>query len=121
MKTIKISIAVMAILVSGLANAQSDKYQRPGKKSTEAVAPAVSAPAASKDAKVTDKKADAKSEKVDIQQMESEYWQSKDTEFHVVQSRKYTKEKRPYANFEVGTLIELTSWSTIKLVVFSFS
>lgn len=106
MKTLTRSIVLVSVLtlIGGLAHAQSDKYQRPGKKSTEAVAPAIGAAAA---AKKDDKapKVEAKSEKVDIQQIESEYWQSKDTEFHVVQSRKFAKEKRPYVNLGYGMII----------------
>src|SRR3989344_5938454 len=106
MKLLKNSMAVMAVimLVGGLAQAQSNKYQRPGKKAAEPVASAVgtAAPATpAKDAKAVD----TKSEKVDIQKIESEYWQSKDTEFHVVQNRKYAKEKRPFAHLGYGLLV----------------
>lgn len=109
MKLLTRSMALIAIstLVGGLANAQSGKYQRPGKKKAEAaVAPApgkgtdkAAAPTAAA------KSVDTKSEKVDIQQIETDYWQQKDTEFHVVQSRRYTKEKRPFVHLGYGLLI----------------
>jgi outer membrane beta-barrel protein len=106
MKALRISTAVIAVLmlVSDFAQAQSNKYQRPGKKAAAVVAPAAgtAAPAApAKDAKAVD----PKSEKVDIQQIENDYWQSKDSEFHVVQSRRYSKEKRPFMNLGFGPLI----------------
>lgn len=109
MRLLKRSIAFIAItllLNGGFAHAQANKYQRPGKKAADAAIPVsketgatgAAAPAA---AKTTD----TKSEKVDIQQIESEYWQQKDTEFHVVQSRRFTKEKRPFVNLGYGVLI----------------
>lgn len=108
MRLLKRSIAFIAILMlmnGGLAYAQSSKYQRPGKKAAAPVAPApgtktdkASAPAIAKPV----------SEKVDIQQIEQEYWQQKDTEFHVVQSRRFTKEKKPFAHFGYGLLINDT-------------
>jgi outer membrane beta-barrel protein len=104
MKTLKIFVIVaVTILVGGLANAQSSKYQRPGKKTVDpAIAPVAKD---SKDSKATDTKTDTKSEKVDIQQIENEYWQSKDTEFHVVQNRKFAKEKRPFVSLGYGLLV----------------
>lgn len=107
MRLLTRSIAFVAILsISGLAQAQSNKYQRPGKKAADtAVAPApgtaTDKAAAPKDAKAVD----TKSEKVDINQIEQDYWQQKDTEFHVVQSRRFTKEKRPFVNLGYGVLI----------------
>ena len=99
-----VTIVSAAILtMSGGAYAQSSKYQRPDKKSTEAVAPVAGKAAPAVPAK--DAKADTKTEKVDIQQIESEYWQTKDTEFHVVQNRRYAKEKRPFVNLGYGLLI----------------
>ncbi len=112
MRLLKRSIAFVAIITlfsGGIAHAQANKYQRPGKKAAAPVAPApgtktdkAAAPAAAA------KPADTKSEKVDIQQIEQEYWQQKDTEFHVVQSRRYTKEKKPFVHAGYGILVNDT-------------
>lgn len=110
MRLLRRSIAFFAITVllsGGFAHAQANKYQRPGKKAAEttvAPAPGTATDKAAAPAAAT-KPTDAKSEKVDIQQIESEYWQQKDTEFHVVQSRRYTKEKRPFVNLGYGVII----------------
>ncbi|MES2768991.1 MAG: outer membrane beta-barrel domain-containing protein [Bdellovibrionota bacterium] len=120
--SITILSAAISMLVGGSAYAQSNKYQRPGKKEAAPVAPApgtatdkAAAPAAApaKDAKAVD----TKSEKVDIQQIEQDYWQQKDTEFHVVQSRRFTKEKRPFVNLGYGLLINdsFTKGSSLNL------
>lgn len=98
------------MLGTSLAQAQANKYQRPGKKEAAPIAPApgtatdkAAAPAGA--APNVSKGTDTKSEKVDIQQIEQDYWQQKDTEFHVVQSRRFTKEKRPFVNVGYGVLI----------------
>lgn len=94
------------MLGTSLAEAQANKYQRPGKKATApAVAPAPGTATDKAAAPAGAKATDVKSEKVDIQQIEQDYWQQKDTEFHVVQSRRFTKEKRPFVNLGYGVLI----------------
>lgn len=98
-------IAISTFLAGGLANAQSSKYKRPGKKAATEVAPAPGKGIDKAAAPVVAKPTDTKSEKVDIQQIETDYWQQKDTEFHVVQSRRFTKEKRPFVNLGYGLLI----------------
>lgn len=80
--------------------AQSSQYKRPGKKKSAEIAP--KSDAAPAPTKTLD---NPKSEKVDIQQIETDYWQQKDTEFHVVQSRRYTKEKKAFVSLGYGTLI----------------
>ncbi len=87
------------------AFAQSGKYQRPGKKAAAPVvapAPGKAAVAVPVEAK---SKSDVKSEKMDIQEIESAYWQQKDSEFHVVQNRRFSKEKRYFISPTVGILI----------------
>ncbi len=100
------------MLGTSLAHAQANKYQRPGKKEAAPIAPApgtatdkAAAPAAAPN---VSKGTDTQSEKVDIQQIEQDYWQQKDTEFHVVQSRRFTKEKKPFAHLGYGVLINDT-------------
>jgi len=100
------ALIAISTLVGGLANAQSSKYQRPGKKKAAAsVAPAPGKGTDNAAAPTATKPVDTKSEKVDIQQIETDYWQQKDTEFHVVQSRRFTKEKRPFIHLGYGLLI----------------
>ncbi len=94
-----VALAMMLLLSLGDAFAQSDKYQRPGKKSAETAVPVKAAPASDKT------KPEAKSDKVDIQEIENQYWQQKDQDFHVVQNRRYTKEKRYYLSPTAGILI----------------
>ncbi len=81
--------------------AQDSKYKRAKKPSVDPVTAAASpAPNASgKDDK------SKKDEKVDVKEIENQYWSSKDTEFHVVQNRRYTKDKRVFASVEFGSLI----------------
>ncbi len=94
-----VALAMMLLLTIGDAFAQSDKYQRPGKKTADPAVPVKSAP-------VTEKaKSDTKSDKVDIQEIENQYWQQKDQDFHVVQNRRFTKEKRYYLSPTAGILI----------------
>jgi outer membrane beta-barrel protein len=105
MKNVIKTIAFIAAMMMALpAQGQSNKYQRPGKKKAAEVAPA--AGTALNEAKpAAEVKSDKKSEKVDIQQIENDYWQQKDTEFHVVQSRKYSKEKKFFLSAGYGTLV----------------
>src|SRR5690606_31100857 len=105
MKLLTRSIAFFAFitLASTLSHAQANKYKRPTKKAAPAPAKAGKTAAPAKDAAATT--ADTKSEKVDIQKIEQEYWQQKDTEFHVVQSRRFTKEKKPFAQVGYGLLV----------------
>jgi outer membrane beta-barrel protein len=58
--------------------------------------------------KTTDKTGDKSSDKVDISDLENRYWESKDTEFHVVQNRQYTKAKRFSFSLQYGPVINST-------------
>ncbi|MEQ1877426.1 MAG: outer membrane beta-barrel domain-containing protein [Bdellovibrionia bacterium] len=98
---------VTGILVSGVlflsstALGQASQYQRAKKAEPKAAAPAPAdgAPAASPaPGSELDKK-------VDITDLEQKYWVPKDTEFHVVQNRTYTKEHRFAATIGFGPLI----------------
>ncbi len=108
MKLLTRSIAFFAFitLASTLSHAQANKYKRPERKAAPAPAAGTAAPA--KNATATAPAAEKKSEKVDIQKIEQEYWQQKDTEFHVVQSRRFTKEKKSFAHLSYGILLNDT-------------
>jgi len=98
----RVSIFLIALVfVAQTAHAQSSQYQKPGKKKKADAAIAASPVPGTSDAK----KSDTKSEKVDINQIEQQYWQQKDTEFHVVQSRRYTKEKKWFVSASYGLLL----------------
>lgn len=81
---------------------QSGQYKRP-KKPTAEGAIAQPLPADSKGAPVTG--VPTKDDKVDIKEIENQYWSSKDTEFKVVQNRRYTKERRWFVSTSGGNLI----------------
>lgn len=70
------------------ANAQSKKPAP-----LPAAAPAAVAPGADK------------SDKVDIKDLENQYWAPKDTDFSVVQNRNYTKEKRFALTLQTGPVL----------------
>lgn len=93
------AIAISVVFASTPVAAQSGQYQRAKKTETKApsapAAPASGAPAGGNE---LDKK-------VDITDLEQKYWVPKDTEFHVVQNRTYTKEKRFAFTLGTGPLI----------------
>ncbi len=45
------------------------------------------------------------SDKLDLKKLEDKYWSAKDQDFAVVQNRTYVKEKRFFANFGYGILV----------------
>ena len=83
--------ALLAIAISGNANAQGKKGSPP--------APATPAAPPADAGKATPKAGD---EKVDISDLENKYWAPKDTDFSVVQNRTYTKEKRIFLGLQYG-------------------
>ncbi len=101
---LRASFAFACILVfSQYSLGQSNQYKRPKKSTASGSAVSSGAPvAAPKSGTAT---APAKDEKVDIKEIEQQYWSSKDTEFKVVQNRRYTKEKRFYVSGGAGSLI----------------
>lgn len=46
-----------------------------------------------------------KSDKIDLQKIENQFWTAKDTDFSVVQNRAFPKENRFYFGYSTGTLI----------------
>lgn len=93
MQTLNSVVAVLLLLIIHSASfAQSTQYQRPQKN--------VANPETTK--KVETGKEDYK---VDISDIEKKYWAPKDTDFSVVQSRAYSKEKRYSLTLQAGPLI----------------
>lgn len=45
------------------------------------------------------------SDKVDLKQIEDQFWSAKDTDFSIVQNRTFPKEKRFFVNISGGTLV----------------
>lgn len=87
-------VTALSIFASPLANAQSSQYKRKAK------------PAAKKSAgkKAPAKSGSATNQKLDIENLEKRYWAPKDTEFKVVQNRKFNKAKRYNLSVMGGTL-----------------
>lgn len=77
-------VTVLIFLVGLNAFAQSDQYKRGKKTTTPDVANPTATPASGK----------GKDLKVDIQNLEEQYWTPQDTEFKVVQNRKFSKDGR---------------------------
>ncbi len=82
----------LAQLFSEQVLAQSQQYQRPAKNVVN------EQPAA-------DAKTDKDDLKVDLSDIEKKYWSPKDTDFSVVQSRTYTKEKRFSMSMQYGPVM----------------
>lgn len=78
-------ITVLILLVGLNANAQSEQYKR----SKKTITPEVSSPSAPSSANNK-----GKDLKVDIKNLEEQYWTPQDTEFKVVQNRKFSKDGR---------------------------
>ena len=103
------SVFIVLTMSSLLVNAQSSQYQR--KKSVKATELPSAVPAPAADAKKPAKpagEADAAkpaSDKVDLSELENQYWTPKDREFSVVQNRKYSKEKRFGLSLQGGMLV----------------
>jgi len=95
-------IAAMAILLSAsIGSSQSSAYQRKAKKSSLVnVEPKPTEGAAPE----TKPKKDG-DEKVDISDLQERYWAPRDTEFKVVQNRRYTKDNRFAFTGAYGSLI----------------
>lgn len=87
------------------ALAQSSQYQRAKKTAPKAEAPAGPAAGAASAPGASPAPGNELDKKVDITDLEQKYWVPKDTEFHVVQNRTYTKEKRFAVTLAGGTLI----------------
>ncbi|HEX4922618.1 MAG TPA: outer membrane beta-barrel domain-containing protein [Bdellovibrionales bacterium] len=104
MRFSSLSIAITLLLVSAQAGAQTGQYQRAKKAETKAPpAPAPANGAAQPGAAPA--AGTELDKKVDITDLEQKYWVPKDTEFHVVQNRTYTKEKRFAFTLGAGPLI----------------
>ena len=87
-------VTALSILVSSQADAQSSQYKRKSKPATKkAVGKKNSA-----------KTSSATNQKLDIENLEKRYWAPKDTEFKVVQNRKFNKAKRFNLSVMGGTL-----------------
>lgn len=95
---------VGTFLTSSLSYAQSGQYQRPSKKPKVEPAPAPSASGATAPAAAS-AQTNAEPQKVDISDLEKKYWVPKDTEFHVVQNRTYSKAKRFAFTGYLGSLL----------------
>tara|TARA_B100001248_G_C27399598_1_gene469015 strand:- start:13833 stop:14645 length:813 start_codon:yes stop_codon:yes gene_type:complete len=76
-----IYIIILSVFAFGHAYAQSGQYKRVQKKAKEAA---------------------KKSGKIDIQNLEKQYWTPQDTEFKVVQNRKYSKKGRLGVSLQFG-------------------
>lgn len=90
-------ITVLILLVGLNANAQSEQYKRSKKTTT----PVVTTPGAA--APATNNK--GKDLKVDIQDLEQQYWTPQDTEFKVVQNRKFSKDNKFAVSVQTGPLM----------------
>lgn len=103
-----LKLAAIAAIITGFSSAswgQSGQYQRPKKADAPAAAPSAVPVASGKDAKKDASPGVKKDEKVDIQEIENQYWSAKDTDFKVVQNRRYSKEKRFFGSVMYGSLI----------------
>jgi outer membrane beta-barrel protein len=87
--------AVLILLLGLNANAQSEQYKRSKKTTTPSVA-TPTAPASN------NKNKDLK---VDIKDLEEQYWTPQDTEFKVVQNRKFSKDGKFAFSFQFGPLM----------------
>jgi outer membrane beta-barrel protein len=99
------AFAIAIFLFAGVTLAQTGQYQRAKKAETKAPPP----PPVDAKGAPTDGAAPAQGndldKKVDITDLEQKYWVPKDTEFHVVQNRTYTKEHRFAFTLATGPLI----------------
>ncbi len=101
-------VASLLSLTSAQVFAQSKQYRR--------AKPAAKAAPAHADKKGSDKtkpgaKAEDKSDKLDISDLEQKYWAPKDTDFSVVQNRTYTKAGRYAFSFMTGPIVN-DQWSS---------
>lgn len=93
-------ISVLILLVGLNAHAQSEQYKRTNKRSTT---PSVANPSgAAAPAAKASKKSDLK---VDLQDLEQQYWTPQDTEFKVVQNRKFSKDGKYALSLQLGPLV----------------
>jgi outer membrane beta-barrel protein len=88
-------ITVLILFVGLSANAQSGQYKRSKKTTT----PEVSNPSAPSPANK------GKDLKVDIKDLEEQYWTPQDTEFKVVQNRKFSKDGKYALSLQFGPLM----------------
>ncbi len=58
------------------------------------------------------------SDKLVLKQLEDKYWSAKDNDFGVVQNRTYAKDKRPFATFSYGPMLN-DSYSTGRMTNFA--
>lgn len=93
-----LSIMCSIFLMGSWGYSQTGQYQNPSKKAGDAK------PKANQGATPAQKD-NSKSTKVDIQDIENQYWQQKDQDFHVVQNRLFTKDKRFFISPKVGLLV----------------
>lgn len=105
---LRLSILVV-VVVCGIYSiesyAQNNQYKRPkpNRQRTESVVGKAKSDTKSDSATAT--KDSKKEEKVDIKDIENQYWSPKDTEFHVVQNRRYAKDKRFFTSLSFGGTI----------------
>lgn len=99
---------LITMFCSLAANAQSSQYQRPKKDKKEVVTPATPTAPNSKNSTANSGEQGGvtkSSDKVDISDLEQQYWAPKDVEFNVVQNRLYSKQNRFAVTLATGPLI----------------
>ena len=97
---------LLAISLAGTcAQAQDKQYQRPKPKAAAKTTDAKATPGKKGAAPA---KANDKSDKLDISDLEQKYWAPKDTDFSVVQNRTYTKAGKHSFTAMYGSLINDT-------------
>ena len=97
-KALFVSFSLSLVLFSSIAAAQSSQYKR---KQTTPKATATKAASSKAGTPNTAAEKPASNQKLNIEDLEKRYWAPKDTEFKVVQNRKFSKEGR--FNLSLGT------------------
>lgn len=106
-ETMRVQYTVLSLVLScflaSQADAQANQYKRASTKKAEV--PAVPPPAGKAgDAKSATTAPKKDSEKLDISDLEQKYWAPKDTDFKVVQNRKYSKDHKVGVSLQVGPI-----------------